>query len=241
MTHPTDGELRALLDGELPELEHRQVLQHMVECGGCTERLATIRQASQATGALLELLAPPEPALALADVPRRARQARIRRSGLIAAAVTVLVAATAGATVGRPYVQAVAARIWAAIHPRTSTPKLRDRPPGDYAGVAVVPGLVAEIAFDTVQQNGALRVRLADSVELSIRSDAPVTYHVRPEGIDVNNRGSSASFDVSIPRAAPYVRIRIAGRVVLEKAGSRIVGRTAPDSAGEYVLSMHLQ
>jgi hypothetical protein len=238
MTHPTDGELLALLDGELPELEQRQVLRHTAECPGCTERLAVIRQASQATGALLELLSPPEPVLALAEVTHRARRARMRRSGLIAAAVTLLVAATAGATVGRPYVRAVAARIWAAVHPRASVPASPNRPPADNAGVAVVPGLVAEIAFDTSQYSGALRVRLADSVELSIRSDAPVSYRVRPGGIDVHNRGSTASFDVLIPRAAPYVRIRVAGRVVLEKVGPRGVVGATPDSAGRYVLSM---
>lgn len=239
--HPPDGELRALLDGELPVADRTAVQQHVAACSTCRARLTAIEQASQATGQLLDLLVPPASSMRLDDVRHRVRWARIRRAGLIAAAVTVVVAATAGATVGRPYVRALVARIWRVVHPTTTVPPPAPSPlevPTGSQGVAVVPGTVAEILFDTTQASGVLRVSLADTMELAIRSSAPVTYRVYLGGVIVHNRGSAASYDVIIPRAAPHVRIAIAGRVMLEKTGLHIVAASVADSAGRYVMTI---
>jgi anti-sigma factor RsiW len=235
--HPPDGELRALLDGELPVADRTAVQQHVAACSTCPARLTAIQQASQATEQLLGLLVPPQSSLRLNDVKPRARWTRTRRAGLIAAAVTVVVAATAGATVGRPYVRALVARIWRVVHPTAEVPLPVPSPVGGLqAGVAVVPGAVADIVFDTTQASGLMRVSLADTTELSIRSSAPVTYRVYLGGVFVHNRGSAASYEVTIPRAAPHVRIAIAGRVMLEKTGAHIAAASVADSAGGYVI-----
>ncbi len=240
--HPPDGELRALLDGELPVDDRTAVQQHLAACSPCRARLTTIEQASQATERLLNLLVSPASSLRLDDVRHRVRWARTRRAGLIAAAVTVVVAATAGATVGRPYVRALVARIWRVVHPTPPVPPLAPSSPevprGSQAGVAVVPGAVAEILFDTTQASGVLRVALADTMELVIRSSAPVTYRVYLGGVVVQNRGSAASYDVIIPRSAPHVRIAIAGRVMLEKTGLHIVTASVVDSSGQFVMTI---
>ena len=236
--HPPDGELRALLDGELPAVHRAAGQQHVAACPACAARFTEIEQAAAAAGSLLNLLVPPVPALQLNAVLYRARRARVQRAGLIAAGLTLLVAASAGATVGRPYVRALAARIWAAVHSRTAVPVHNEPPPSAETGVAVVPGMVAEIVFDTAQASGALRVSLADTAELAIRSSEPVTYRVYPVGVIVRNRGSSASYEIVIPQAAPKVRIVVAGRVVLEKVGSRIVTAAAADSAGRFVMNV---
>ena len=238
LAHPSDGDLLALLDGELPAARRAEALRHAAECSACNDRLTVLEQSSEATDELLDLLAPPPPALQLDTVLQRARRVRTRRVGLIAAAVTLLLAATAGATVGRPFVRALAARIWAVVHPGVSTPTHGAPAPGAQAGVAVVPGPVAEIVFDTTQASGVVRVSLADTVELAIRSSEPVAYRVYPVGVTVHNGGSAASYDVVIPRGAPLVRIVVAGRVLLKKVGLRISATVAADSAGRYLLNV---
>jgi hypothetical protein len=92
--------------------------------------------------------------------------------------------------------------------------------------------------FDSAQASGVVRVSLADTVELAVRASEPVSYRVYPVGVVVHNGGSVASYDVVIPRAAPQVRIVVAGRVIFEKVGSRIVAATPIDTAGWYVLNV---
>lgn len=244
LAHPSDGDLLALLDGELPgEPGERRAdaLRHARECSACNDRLTELEHASETTDELLDLLVQPEPALQLSSVLQRARREQRWRAALIAASVTLVVAATAGATVGRPFVRAVAVRIWAAVHPsRGATPPTAPERGGGgaQAGVAVIPGAVAEIVFDATQSSGVLRVSLVDTAELAIRSSAPVTYRVYQGRVIVHNQGSGASYDVIIPRAAPHVRIAIGGRVILEKTGLQVVTASAADSAGQYVITI---
>ena len=237
--HRPDGELRALLDGELPSAHAAEVRQHLAACPACHARLTESEQADQTTAGLLGLLEPPPAAsLQLDTVLHRARRTRGRRTALIAAAVTLMVTAAAGATVGRPFVRTLAARVWAAVHPQGRAPVQPEAPFGAQTGVAVVPGDVAEIVFDTTQAGGVLRVSLADTSELAIRSSAPVMYRVTPGGVRVHNRGSAASYEVIIPRSARSVRIVIASRVMFEKTGLRVVAATSADSAGQYVMTI---
>jgi len=84
------------------------------------------------------------------------------------------------------------------------------------------------------QDRGRLRVALADTGELVIRSDAPVSYRINARGVVVHNSGSEASYDLLIPRAVPHVRILVGGRMVLEKLGPKILAGT--DSAPSMVL-----
>lgn len=236
--HRPDGELRALLDGELLAAHADEVRQHVAACPTCRAQLTEMEHSVQSAEVLLSLLVSPTPSLRLDTVMHRVRRARARRVGLIAAAVTLMVTAAAGATVGRPFVRALAVRIWAVVHPKARAPVQPEAPGGAQAGVAVVPGVIAEIVFDTTQALGVLRVRLADTVELAIRSSEPVTYRVYPVGVVVHNGGSGASYDVVIPRAAPQVRIVVSGRVMLEKTGPHIVAAGVADSAGQYVMTI---
>ena len=239
LAHPSDGDLRALLDGELPASQATDTRQHVGGCAACRTRLAESEQSAQAVDALLSLLAPSASSLRLETVLHRARRGRARRIGLIAAAVTLMVAATAGATVARPFVRMLATRILAVVRPSARVSVLPKAPSGAQAGVAIVPGAVAEVVFDTTQAQGVVRVTLADTVELAIRSSAPVSYRVYPVGVVVHNSGSTASYDVVIPRAAPQVRIVVAGRVMLEKTGPHIVSASVPDSTGRYNVTLN--
>ncbi|HKC46658.1 MAG TPA: zf-HC2 domain-containing protein [Gemmatimonadales bacterium] len=228
--HPPDGELRALVDGELPAPRALELRQHAAQCPACAARFREIEQDALGTGQLLDLLPVGESPLELQVVVRRARQARLRRAGLIAAAVSLFAVSIAGATVGRGLVD----RVWAMVHPRSRIQQSAAVVPHDSMGIAFVPEKEADVVFDTKQDQGQLNVALADTAELVIRSDAPVAYRINAQGVVVHNPGSRASYEILIPRALPHVRILIGGRVVLEKLGPRIVAGT--DSAPNLVL-----
>jgi hypothetical protein len=103
-------------------------------------------------------------------------------------------------------------------------------------GIAFAPGIDALVVFETRQQRGSLRIALADTAELVIRSDAPVSYRINAGGVVIHNPGSAATYDILIPRALPHVRVLVGDRVVLEKIGPRILTGTAADSAPRMVL-----
>lgn len=240
--HPADGDLRALLDGELPAAQRLQVEQHTGACGVCRARLAALESASQETAALLNLLPRAEPDLRIESIVARARRPRLRRWGAIAAALALFIATVAGATVGRPYVRALVEQIRAVVRPAPAAPPppQTPKPPSlGQLGVAVLPGPQTDISFDAPQSAGTLRVSLADTVKLVIDPTASVTYRVYPGGVIVHNRGSEASYEVLVPRQARHVRILVAGRVVFEKTGSSISAASRAEHTGGYVFQLH--
>jgi hypothetical protein len=214
--HPPEGVLRAFLDGEASAASRAEVERHLATCPPCSARLAALEQA----------------------VMRRARLRSLMRPGVIAAAALVLAVGVASAMVGGSRVRALAARVWSAVTGAArGTPSPEPPPPGQ-GGIAFVPTAQAEIAFETRQDQGVLRVAMADTTEISIRVSGPVAYRVGAGGVVLHNQGSSASYDVVVPRDAPHVRIVIAGRVVLEKLGPRITTGVASDRTGRFVISV---
>jgi hypothetical protein len=236
--HPPEGVLRAFLDGEASAASRAEVERHLATCPPCSARLAALEQASAATRQLLMLLTPRPLMLEPAAVMRRARLRSLMRPGVIAAAALVLAVGVASAMVGGSRVRALAARVWSAVTGAArGTPSPEPPPPGQ-GGIAFVPTAQAEIAFETRQDQGVLRVAMADTTEISIRVSGPVAYRVGAGGVVLHNQGSSASYDVVVPRDAPHVRIVIAGRVVLEKLGPRITTGVPSDRTGRFVISV---
>jgi len=237
-THPADGDLQALLDDELPVLGRGAVQRHVDRCATCRDRLASLAETWEATHELLSLLVPPRLELSLQTVTAAGGRARVRRAGLIAASITLLVAAVASATVGRSYVRAVAARVRALIHPAALAQDRSGTPRSGQAGIAFVPGALTEIAFDAPQDGGLLLVSVADTNEVTLQASAPVTYRVSLGRLTVHNPGSVSSYGLVIRRGAPHVRIVIAGHMRFEKVGSQITTAVVADTAGRYVMDV---
>lgn len=234
-THLTDGDLRALLDGEVIEPRRGELSRHLAGCALCAARRDALQQSVTAAEDLLDLFGTESVALDVDRVIRRARGGRVRRPRLVAAAVAaaLLIATAAGATIGRPYVRAAATTIWKLVRgqgrPSRATESLQ-------GGVAMRPGPQIEIAFAATQPDGVLVVAVADTADLWVRSTAPVAYRVGFSGVRVDNRASWASYEIIVPQDAADVRITVGGRVVFTKTGPRISSEAQPDSAGRYVL-----
>ena len=234
--HLPEGILRAFLDGEASAASRVELERHLATCPSCSARLTALQQASADTGKLLTLLTPEPLLLEPEAVIRRARVRSLTRSGVIAAAALVLAVGVASAMVGSSRVRAFALRVWSAVSgaPRS----IPSSEPQGQGGIAFVPTPEAEIAFDMRQDQGVLRVAMADTAEISIRASGPVAYRVGAGGIVLHNRGSAASYDIVVPRDAQHVRILVAGRVVLEKLGPRIATGVPSDRAGRFVISV---
>ncbi len=236
-THPADGDLRALLDGELPSAHRLEIEQHRATCQVCRARLEALESASRETAELLNLLPSPAPKLRIESIVSRARGPQLRR-GAIAAGLALFIATVAGATVGRPYVRALVEHIRAVVRPAPPSPPPPPQTPLGQLGVAFAPGSEADVSFDATQSAGTLRVVLADTSKLVIDPTAAVTYRVHPGGVVVHNRGSEASYDVLVPRYARHVRIRVAGRILFEKTESSITATAPVDDTGGYVFQL---
>lgn len=234
MEHLDDVAIELLLSGELDEAEARRGFAHLAECDACSRRLAAAREQDQKIGALLSLLDHPVPQLGPGDVMRRASR-RWRRSYVAAAGIALLVLAGAASAVpGSPL------RTWLAgllgAPPETSAPPADEQLIS--GGVSVVPTGEFELVFEAVQEAGIMRVSLTDEPELAVRSiGGEPGYSVEPDRLRIDNAGSTADYQILLPRSAEYVRIRIGGSVVFTKRGGSIATTAAQDSAGQYVLA----
>ena len=56
--HPSENELRAYQDGELPEAEQERTAAHLAECGACQAALAGLAARAEQVSAALDALAP---------------------------------------------------------------------------------------------------------------------------------------------------------------------------------------
>lgn len=238
LAHATEDELRGLTDGETSPHRRRALEMHLAGCMLCSTRYADLAREEADVRAILRLLAPRRAALDVDAIIRRASHRRTLHPALIAAAATLVLAAVAGATVGRPWVGVVANAAWHRLRPSEHGMGQRPAARPEQAAVGFVPGTHADIVFEAPQRHGIVHVRIEDVPELSVRATAPVTYRMRADAVLVINAGSDASYDVVIPATAPRVRVSVGGRVILEKRGREIAAGVPPDSTGAYVLDL---
>jgi anti-sigma factor RsiW len=233
MGHLDDVSIELLLSGELDESEAQRGLAHLAECATCGRRLAAAREQDKEIEALLSLLDHPVPQLGSEDVMQRARRRRRHSHTAAAGIALLLLAGAASAVPGSPL------RTWLAgflgASPETSTPPAAEQ--GVAAGVSVVPTGEFELVFAAVQEAGVVRIVITDEPEVAVRAvgGAP-GYSVEPDQVRIENAGSTADYEILLPRSARHVRIRVGDSVVFTKRDGSITTGAAPDAAGQYVL-----
>jgi len=93
------------------------------------------------------------------------------------------------------------------------------------AGIAVAPGRALVILFTSPQVEGQAQVSLTDGTEVVVRAPSgTATFTADVDRLVIDNPGSRATFEIQIPRAAPWVEIRVQGVPIFLKEGSRVTG-----------------
>jgi hypothetical protein len=256
MTHPGDGELQALVDGELPA-DARAVLEsHLRACTACAAELARLRLDGERTSALLGLADVPAPILAAqAEFHRRRRAGRgMRAAGAVRRALpraAVLVLALAGAAAAA-VVPGSPVREWVGglgIAPRAPEPEALPAPSPPPVAREAEP---APRAVSLAPVDGRIRVVVTGaSPELRVRvrlTDAPLAevtatgaaagarFRTAPGRIEIVGAGPGEAV-VHLPAAA-RAHLEVNGRVVaaLEGGVLRALAPRAGGSAAEPVF-----
>ena len=174
------------------------------------------------------------------DVIRRARTRSGRPSLLIAATALLAVAGVAAASVPDTFLHRYAERLLARVTQAPAT--VASAPAASDAasrGISFAPGAQVNVDFRAVQASGALQVRWADVSTVLLAqtgSNGEAHYALTPNGVTVDNEGSTASYSLVLPRTLPRVQVRIAGRVVLSKDGDTVSCAGARDDSGTCVI-----
>jgi anti-sigma factor RsiW len=243
--HLSDGELQALLDGEASPERHRAATAHLLVCSVCAARAAGLTAAQQVTAELLAALDAAVPPLSVDAVIARAADAGWssapprRRTVLAAGVAALLLAVMAAAAIPGSPVRRYVARLLGG--PRPPQHPAAQGPQVTGSGVAFVPAGRVAVLFSEPQASGAIRISFG--VERSLRIahvGGPAAYVLTAEGIAVDNRGSGASYDITIPESVTRVDVRVGARLVFVKDGTRIATLVTPDTGGVYVIPFSL-
>lgn len=233
MKHLDDVAIELLLSGELDESATEWPRAHLAECDDCSRRLAAAREEDQEIGALLSLLDHPVPQLG-AEAAMQDAGRGWRRPYIAAAAIALLVVAGAAAALpGSPLRAWLAGLVGASRE--TAAP-----PPGEQlvsGGVSVVPTGEFELVFEAVQEAGVMRISLTDELELAVRaSGGEPGYSVEPSQVRIDNIGSIADYEISLPRSAHDIRVRVGDSVVFTMRDGSITTAATRGADGLYVL-----
>lgn len=241
--HIDDEQVQRLLHGELGPRTEAAVREHVAGCGGCRDRVALAAGDEEQVQALFRLVdhAPP-----LVTVEMIAARARGRGAGWGRwAAGVVLALGVAGAAYALPgsplraWVEAVATWFGAGADTSPRAPTSDPAPEASVAGLAVVPGRELVIVFTSPQTEGQVRVSLTDGAEVMVRAvNGAPTFTSYADRLVIDNQGSTARFEIQIPRAAPRVEIEVTGARVFLKDGPRVSTPFPADSAGFHLLPL---
>lgn len=189
---------------------------------------------------LLEAVDRSPPGLTAEAVTVIARSRR-RRAGVYRwAAVSLLVVVLGGVAYALP---GSPVRAWLEDFLKTSqsSPVSVDPDGGEpaLAGISVSPGERMEIVFDRIPSGSRAAVRVVDQAQLSVQTAAGAArFTAGTARLVVTFTRDSALVQVSVPRSAPSLEIRVAGRVLFRKIGDEIIGPSPqPDSTYTLLLA----
>ncbi|MEO8575846.1 MAG: hypothetical protein ABI556_04060 [Gemmatimonadales bacterium] len=238
--HVDEEQLQRLVDDELGEAPDDWATEHLLHCEPCRERVERARRDQREIFILLGSLDHPRPKFDSATIVARGRR---RNSAWIPKAAGFVVAAVlAGAAYAAPGspLPSLAAKILGRNQdmpvriPVARTTTL----PAPVSGLTVATANRMSIVFAATQSDGAIRVTLGDGHEIELRALGPgASFSSSEAELTVDNSGSSADYEIAIPKDAPRVEIRIGARRVFLKEGDRILGEHAELNGGQYVIT----
>ncbi|HEY8195659.1 MAG TPA: zf-HC2 domain-containing protein [Gemmatimonadales bacterium] len=240
--HLDEERLQRLLHDELSAAARRDAHEHLAQCDACRERLVVAGRDEGEIFALLRRVDHPLPPVQAEGLVARARGFGLVWGRWAAGILLVLgVAGAAYAVPGSPVRQWIrAAAAWIAPEDRASpTPRQAEAPTARAAGIAAVPGRTYAIAFQSAQPGGQVRVSLTEGREVTVRAPAGAARFTSAEDrLLIDNQGPGATFDIEIPRTAPWVEIRLVGKRIFLKQGERVAAAQSADEKGKYVIGL---
>jgi hypothetical protein len=252
MTHPGEGTLQALLDGEL-SVEQLGVLEpHIAGCGRCEEGLASLGAArALLSGALPALDVAPRAESALREVKRRtaSRATSVPAIALGRAAAIVLVSAAAlSATVPGSPVRGWIEDVWrgdprpAAVPPAPRAGEAEAVAASGaegMAGVSVLPPAEGmRVALIAPAPGIALAVTFHDGPRLGVwASDdtGGVRFRTGTDRVEIHG-ATTGELMIEVPRSILQLTIDVGGQVYMLKEGDRILfPGPAADTSGPEI------
>lgn len=248
MTHPDEGALQALIDGELPPGERAAAEAHLRSCPPCADALAALRRDRDRASALLGLVDAAPPVLAAQAAFHRRRRGAARplaglREALPRAAVLVLVVAGAAAAAVVP---GSPVREWVGalgapereVLPEPAAPAPPAPAAAEPAPAAKAVSLAPAEGRIRVVVTGAspelrIRVRLAPVERAEVTATgaaAGARFRTSPGRLEVVGAGPG-ELVVHLPAAADAAFVEVDGRVLAAKEAG-VLRTLAPRVAG---------
>jgi Putative zinc-finger len=237
--HLDEERIQRVLHGELTPEDAGSARDHLLSCSECRARMTAAESEEGWILDRLRSLDHPQPSVNVAAVMSGRRDGGVRWSRWAAGIVVMLgVAGAAYALPGSPLRRLVDHITAALSEPRAVTP--RAPASEERRGIAVAPGDRLAIAFSAEQPNGIVSVSLTDGSEVVLRAvGGAASFTSDVDRLSVDNRGSSARFEVEIPRRAAHVEIHVGGRRVFAKDGMRVTGDARQLSDDRYLVSLY--
>ena len=233
--HADEGQLQTLVDGELAD---ERLRHHVMECKACRARAEWVKMEQEEVFELLGALDHPRKGLSPETAIARGRTRRW--SPIAKAAGFVVVAALAGVAYAAPRspIRSLIDRVFdrgLAAPPTVQRPA----PQPVISGVTVAAGERMSISFAETQSKGDIHVRIGDVAEIEVRTTGPgAAFTAGERNLSIDNSGSSADFEIVLPRLAPLVELFVGKDRVFAKRGDEVITSGSITTTGEYVVSL---
>ena len=227
--------LERVLHDELDAEREAAAREHLSGCPACKGALEESRLRESRVFGLLETLDHEVPDLdwQAVEAPEPRRSAGL----LVAASIAfVLAAGILYALPDSPL------RNWIdRVGREAPAPEAEVEPGGPQfvSGLSMLPTAPFEIVFAGGQEEGVVRVELAETPEVEIRVlGAPVDLESEPDRVTVANLGARSSYTIRLPAEGPPVTVRVGDAAVLVKSAGGL--ETAAQRTGPGVYRIDL-
>lgn len=235
--HLDDEAIQRWLHAEHEPAGRLAVSEHLAGCAACQDRLTAADQEEQWTRARLGLLDHPVPSVTSEQI-RRGRRSPAWVRWAAGFLLTCSIAGVAYAVPGSPLPRWVnLARERMRSGPVAPPPEITPAPAASGITIPLEPRLT--IRFAAPQSAGAVRVTLVGegSVAVRVRNGAS-TFAMSPGSLLIDNQGSTADYEIDLPRASAWVAIEVRDSRILLKRDTLVRAAVPPDSAGGYTLPL---